>query len=80
MKFTDSTNTFYPIAQLAPRAVAVGLLGLLLPVMTRGAIAADAPDAVGMRFEQSAAVNQASLTQTWVNHEITYQETGVEYK
>jgi hypothetical protein len=69
------------ITPLAPRAIAVGLLGLLLPVSWMpGAIAADGSASVGIRFEQSTAMNETRLTQTWVNHEITYQETGVEYK
>jgi hypothetical protein len=81
MKFIYSGRKSRSRVQLAPRVVAGSLLGLLLPLsLMPGAIAADVSDAVGLRFEQSAAVNQTRLTQTWVNHEITYQETGVEYK
>jgi hypothetical protein len=81
MQFIYSGRKSRSIMELAPRAIAVGLLGLLLPVsLMPGAIAAEGDASVGLRFEQSTAMNETRLTQTWVNHKITYQETGVEYK
>ncbi|MGI0494836.1 hypothetical protein ACN4EG_23880 [Alkalinema pantanalense CENA528] len=35
---------------------------------------------VGLRFEQSTQLNQATLYQSWVNHETIYRQTGVEYR
>ncbi|OUC11824.1 MAG: hypothetical protein B0A82_25750 [Alkalinema sp. CACIAM 70d] len=35
---------------------------------------------VGLRFDQSTQFNQATLYQTWVNHETIYRQPGVEYR
>ncbi|MBD2325381.1 hypothetical protein [Alkalinema sp. FACHB-956] len=76
----------FPRPVLSPLA----LLSVLLPLTLQShpAIATDftsdripqTSSTVGLRVEQSTQLNQATLYQSWVNHETIYRQTGVEYR